>query len=78
MRIAPYYPTSNILAERGVQTFKSGYQKLSVGTIEDKLTRVLLQNRVIPHTTTGCSPAELMFGINLWTRLDAIKPDSGD
>lgn len=77
MRIAPYHPASNGLAERGVQTFKGGYRKLTEGTIEDRLARFLLQYRVTPHTTTGCSPAELMFGRKLRTRLDAIKPDVG-
>ena len=73
--IAPYHPASNGLAERGVQTFKRGYRKLSEGTVEDRTARFLLQYRATPHTTTGMSPAELMFGRRLRTRLDAIKPD---
>ena len=75
--IAPYHPASNGLAERGVQTFKRGYQKLKEGTVEDRIARFLLQYRVTPHTTTGRPPAELLFGRNLRTRLDVIKPDAG-
>ena len=48
---------------------------MSEGTIEDRVARFLLQYRVTPHTTTGCPPAELLFGRNLRTRLDLIKPD---
>ena len=73
--ITPYHPASNGLAERGVQTFKRGYRKLSEGMVEDRTARFLLQYRATPHTTTGMSPAELMFGRRLRTRLDAIKPD---
>ena len=28
-----------------------------------------------PHTTTGISPAELLFGRHLRTQLDAIRPN---
>ena len=73
--IAPYHPASNGLAERGVQTFKKGYHKLTGGTVEDRVAQFLLQFRVTPHSTTGRSPAELLFGRNLRTRLDAIRPD---
>ena len=50
---------------------------MSEGTIEDRVARFLLQYRVTPHTTTGCSPAELLSGRKLRTRLDAIKPNLG-
>ena len=39
------------------------------------MAQFLLQFRVTPHLTTGRSPAELLFGRNLRTRLDAIRPD---
>ena len=45
------------------------------GTIADCVARFLLQYRVTPHTTTGRSPAELLFGRNIRTRLHAICPD---
>ena len=34
-----------------------------------------MQYQVTPHTTTGSSPAELLFGRRLRTRLDAIRPN---
>ena len=72
---APYHPQSNGLAERMAQTFKSGMKKLTEGTIEVKLARFLFNYRVTPHSTTGVSPAELMFGRRLRTRFDILQPD---
>lgn len=73
--IAPYHPASNGLAERGVRTFKESYHKQTEGSIEDRLARFLLQYRITPHSTTGRSPAELLFGRKIRTRLDSIRPD---
>ena len=75
IRVAPHHPASNGLAERGVQTFKQGFQKNREGTIEDRIARFLLQYRVTPHSTTRTSPAELLFGRQIRMRLDAVKPD---
>ena len=75
--IAPYHPASNGLAERGVQTFKRGYKKLSEGMVEDRVARFMLQYATTPHTTTGQSPSELLFGRKLRTRLDSVIPDLG-
>ena len=74
VRVAPYHPASNGLAERMVQTFKQGFRKLTVGTVEERIARFLLQYRTTPHTTTGVSPAELLQGRRLRTRLEAIRP----
>ena len=75
VRVALYHPALNGLAERAVQTFKQGFGKQSGGTVEDRLARFLLQYRMTPHTTTDISPAELLFGRRLRTRLDAIRPN---
>ena len=72
---APYNPQSNGLAERMVQTFKSGMRKLTEGTVETKLARFLLNYRTTPHSTTGMTPAELMFGRQLTTRFDLLHPE---
>jgi len=67
---APYHPESNGLAERAVQTLKIGLKKMTFGNIEDKLAHFLFQYRIIPHTTTGQSPAELLMGRRPQSHLD--------
>ena len=70
IRVAPYQPSSNGLAERAVQVFKQGFRKSSMGTPSDRIARFLFQYRITPHTTTGLSPAEMLLGRNLRSRLD--------
>ena len=48
--------------------------KLTEGAMEVKLARFLFYYRVVPHSTTGMSPAELMFGQQLRTRFDILQP----
>ncbi|XP_041379597.1 uncharacterized protein K02A2.6-like [Gigantopelta aegis] len=59
LRSAPYHPSSNGLAERGVQILKEGLKKITNGDIETRLARLLYHYRITPHSTTGVSPAEL-------------------
>jgi len=73
VKVAPYHPASNGLAERAVRTFKQGFQKYAEGTVEDRIARFLLHYRMIPHSTTGTSPAQLLFGRQLQTRLDSLN-----
>ena len=72
---APYHPASNGLAERAVRTFKQGIKKITKGSLQDRLSRFLLGYRNIPQTTTGHSPAELMFNRHLRSPMDLLKPD---
>ena len=73
LTMAPYHPVSNGLAERAVQTLKTGLKKMTVGNIEDKLACFLFQYRITPHTTTGQSPAELEEDLDhTWTSSSLI------
>ena len=75
IRVAPYHPSSNGLAERAVQVFKQGMKKVSSGTIWDRISKFLFQYRITPHTTTGLPPCEMLMGRKLRSRLDLLKPD---
>ena len=72
---APLSPKSNGLAERCVQTVKQGIKKQQNGSMSTKLTRFLFSYRTSPHSTTGQTPAELMMGRRLRTRMDCLLPD---
>ena len=75
---APYHPASNGLAERAVETVKTGLKKITSSNIDDKLDRFLFQYRITPHTTTGRSPAELLMGRSPRSHLDVLKPNVTD
>ena len=74
---APYHPATNGEAERYVQTFKQAMRaaKGDSGTLSTKLMRFLLSYLTTPNATTGVSPAELLFGRTLRTRLNLLRPD---
>ena len=74
VKTAPYHPSSNGLAERAVQTFKSSMKKLT-GDVQNRLFTVLFHYRITPQTTTGLSPAELLMGRKLQNQLDLLHPD---
>ena len=74
IRVAPYHPSSNGLAERAVRIFKEGLKKQSGGSLTDQIARMLFQYRITPHTTTGIAPADLLMGRTLRSRLDILKP----
>ena len=70
---AVYKPSTNGLAERMVQTFKKAL-KSSKEPLQLTIDRFLFNYRLTPHSTTGISPAELMFGRKLRSRLDLLWP----
>ncbi|XP_036002862.1 uncharacterized protein K02A2.6-like [Fundulus heteroclitus] len=72
---APYHPASNGLAERAVETLKDGLRKMTGNSLETKLSRLLFQYRITPHTTTGVSPAEMLLGRRPKSHLDLLHPD---
>ena len=69
---APYHPSSNGLAERAVQTFKTNMQKGSDEDVQKQPSRFLFR---YGSTPTGLSPAELLMGRRLRTHLDLMRPD---
>ena len=77
IRTPPYHPASNGLVERAVQTFKEGMKRIKEGSLNTRLSRFLFQYRLTPHSSTGVSPAELMFGRKLRSQLDLLKPSVG-
>ena len=73
---APYHPASNGLAERAVQIVKRGLKKVTSGSMNTRLAKVLFSYRILPQGTTGVSPAELLLGRRPRTRLDLVRPNT--
>ncbi|XP_031343692.1 uncharacterized protein K02A2.6-like [Photinus pyralis] len=73
--IAPYHPATNGQAERYVQVVKKGLRSMmnEPGDLHFKLCQLLLQYRKLPNSTTGISPAELMFKRPIRTKIDLVK-----
>ena len=67
IKVAPYHPASNSLAERAVRVFKEGFEKMGEGSIQTKISRFFLRYRTTPHSTTGVPPAELLVKRKLHT-----------
>ena len=68
-------PNLNGQAERMVQTSKNGVNHFEgVMNIQRKLDQFLMHYRVTPHSTTGVSPAEMMFGRKIRTKFDLLRP----
>jgi len=77
---APYYPSTNGLAERFVShrnkplRWKRG--KVYVPS-QQCLAEFLLMYCVTPHSATNASPSKLLMGRELRTHLDLLHPDCG-
>ena len=73
---APYHPASNGQAERMVRTFKEAMKTLKTGDLQTKLDRLLYKYRIMPHSTTGKTPAQMMFNRELRTPFHFLRPGS--
>ena len=76
IRSAPYHPSTNGETKRFVQVFKKALRP-QVGNkvdVQAEIFKFLPRYRTIPHSTTGRSPSELLFGRTIRTTLDLLKP----
>nr|XP_034838819.1 uncharacterized protein K02A2.6-like [Maniola hyperantus] len=76
-----YHPASNGQAESYVKIIKKGIKSslmssCSLKECKLKMLKYLLDYRNSVHSTTGSSPAHLVYGRKLRTRLDLINPMS--
>ncbi len=62
-----YHPQTDGMAERFNGTLKSGIRKFVTDNGGQALLYILFAYRETPHTTTGFSPFELVFGRCPWT-----------
>jgi len=74
IKVAPYHPASNGLAERAVRILKEGYEKMEDGSVQTKLSRFLLSYRTTSHSMTGVPPAEVFMKRRLHTQLNQLVP----
>ncbi|XP_015274198.1 PREDICTED: uncharacterized protein K02A2.6-like [Gekko japonicus] len=72
---APFHPASNGQAERMVRTAKEALGKMSEGDWNQRLGSFLSRQHTTPCSATGCSPAEMLMGRRLTTRLNQLHPD---
>jgi len=76
VKVAPYHPSSNGLAERSVKSFNLGMKKQTSGMVQTKLSRFLFHYRLTPNSATGVTPAELMLKCQPHSHLDSILPSA--
>ncbi|XP_052900198.1 uncharacterized protein K02A2.6-like [Anopheles moucheti] len=76
---APFHPQSNGQAERFVDTFKRALRKIRTDSVplEEAQETFLLSYRSTPHPgLDGRTPADIMFGRNIRTSLELLRPPS--
>lgn len=75
VRASPYHPQSNGMLERVHHVFKTTLEKLREGDPQwdHWVPDVLMALRTAPHTATGFSPYELLFGREARTPLKALR-----
>ena len=73
----PWHPSSNGQAERLVQSLKAFLkgQKTEASNAHQKLDKFLFKYRNSVHSTTNESPAVMLLGHLLRSKLDLLKPN---
>ena len=74
----PYHPASNGLVEHTIQTIKKGLRKVTEGTLNTRLSKVLFTYWITPHATMDVSPTELLLHYQPRTRLSLLFPQIAD
>ena len=69
------HPASNGMAERYVQYFKHQMKKMDSdpGSLDDKISRMLLAYRSTPHAATNETPSNLLMRRELRTRYSCLR-----
>lgn len=75
LKTPPRHPSSNGVVERAVQTVKQSLKKVTGGSLQTRVNRVLFRYRTTPHSTTGQTPGELLMGRKLVTHLELLRSD---
>ncbi|XP_063363502.1 uncharacterized protein K02A2.6-like [Cydia amplana] len=73
----PYHPATNGAAERFVDIFKKHVLKIKESrgnTIQSAINLFLFDYRVTPHSTTGVTPASLIYNRDLRSRFALLRP----
>lgn len=76
VKTAPYHPSSNVFVQTMFRTNLQTAMKCSrneAGCVKKKLANYLLAYRSTPHCTTNKTPAKLMMGRELRTKMDLIR-----
>ena len=78
IRVSPYHPASNGLAERMIQTFKQSMKKTAKDGVplQQRLANFLLTYRTTLQATINVAPCEFLMGRALRTRFDMLCPST--
>lgn len=75
---APYHPATNGQAERMVYELKQGLARDKKGLLSLRVARLLYEQHTTVSTSTGKTPAFMMFGRELATNLSRLMPPQNE